>query len=60
MPLALGVGRAAASVLFGVSPADTLTLAAVVLIVGVLAVLATDIPAARASRLDAAEALRDS
>ena len=58
VPLALLLGRAASTLLFGISPTDGLTLAGVVLVVGALAVVATYIPSVRASRLDPISALR--
>jgi putative ABC transport system permease protein len=59
IPAALAFGRWAASLLFGVTPADPATLAAVTLAIGLVAVLATYIPAARASRLDPLRVLRE-
>ena len=58
VPLALVLGKAASTLLFGISPTDGLTLSGVVLVVGALAVLATFIPSVRASRLDPISALR--
>jgi putative ABC transport system permease protein len=58
VPLALLVGRSASTLLFGVSPVDGVTLAGVVATVGLLSVVATYIPSARASRLDPVAALR--
>jgi putative ABC transport system permease protein len=62
--VALGLGAAAAttrvmsSMLFGVNPMDPVTYAAVALGLGGTAVLASYIPARRASRIDPAVALR--
>jgi ABC-type antimicrobial peptide transport system permease subunit len=58
VPLALALGRSASTLLFGISPADPLTLVTVVVAIATLAVIATYIPSARASRLDPVEALR--
>jgi ABC-type antimicrobial peptide transport system permease subunit len=58
LPLALMLGRIASTLLFGVSPADAVTLCAVVAVIGTLAVLATYFPSVRASRLDPIIALR--
>ena len=51
-------GKAMASFLFGVSPADPLTFGAVTLILGAVALVAAYIPARRASRADPVETLR--
>lgn len=55
---ALGLGQVVRSLLFGVSPADGTTLAAVVLVMAGAVLLATGIPALRAARQDPMEALR--
>ena len=55
---ALGLTRFLASLLYGVRPADPLTLAAVLLLFGGIAVLACYIPAWRATRVDPLVALR--
>ncbi len=52
------ISRALASLLFGVSPNDPLTFVAVALLLLVVALLATWIPARRATRIDPLEALR--
>jgi hypothetical protein len=57
--LAFAVGRSLSGMLFGVSPSDPATLAAVVSIVIAVAALAAFLPALRASRIDPMEALRD-
>jgi ABC-type antimicrobial peptide transport system permease subunit len=54
----LVTGRVIASLLFGVSPSDPLTLAGVSALVLVVAVMASAIPAARAARTDPIRALR--
>jgi putative ABC transport system permease protein len=54
----LAVGRLVASLLFGVSPRDPVTYAAVLLVLLAVALLACWIPARRASAVDPAEALR--
>lgn len=62
--LALGVvaalllNRLISGLLYGVSPADPLTLAAVCAILGGVALIATWLPARRATRVDPAEVLR--
>jgi putative ABC transport system permease protein len=62
--LVLGLGAAAggarvlASQLFGVTPSDPVTFAAVPLVLGAVAALACYLPARRASRLDPLVALR--
>jgi ABC-type antimicrobial peptide transport system permease subunit len=62
--LALGVAgalactRLIASQLFGVGPADPLTLAAVVLLIGATTLVATFLPARRAAHVDPIRALR--
>ncbi|MDE3136483.1 MAG: ABC transporter permease [Acidobacteriota bacterium] len=55
---ALAVTRLMTSLLYGVSPSDPLTLAAVVLVIAVATLLACYIPARRAMRLDPTVALR--
>jgi len=55
---ALALGRVVASLLFGVSPYDAVTLAAGSVIFLVVAALATVIPARRASAIPPAVALR--
>lgn len=55
---AIGLGRFLDSMLYGVEAADPLTLAAVVLLVGVFSAIATLVPASRAARIDPAVALR--
>lgn len=55
---ALLAGRAASSQLFGVSSADPLTLVAVLLFLGSVALLACYLPARRAARTDPMTALR--
>lgn len=55
---ALGVTRAMRSVLFGVSPTDPVTFVAVPAILAAAALLASWLPAARASRTDPASTLR--
>jgi putative ABC transport system permease protein len=62
----LAVGTAAAfaltrflrALLYGVEPADPLTFASVAMLLGVIAIVAGYIPARRATRVDAIEALR--
>jgi putative ABC transport system permease protein len=56
---ALGLSRLIASLLFGVEPTDTSTVVAVILTISVMAVMASWLPAWRASRLDPNVALRE-
>ena len=56
---AFGLTRAMRSLVFGVSPTDVATYAAVTLLLLVTALLATWVPARRAARVDPARALRD-
>ena len=56
--LALFAGRAAASMLFGLKPYDAGTLTFAVLLLALIAVLASLLPALKASRLDPVAALR--
>ncbi|MDB4878104.1 MAG: permease [Gemmatimonadetes bacterium] len=55
---ALALGRFAATMLYGVRPSDPLTYASVALVLAVVAVCATIVPARRATRVDPALALR--
>jgi putative ABC transport system permease protein len=56
--LALGVTRFLASLLFGVTPTDATTFAAMALFFGAVALFACWVPARRAARLDPTVALR--
>lgn len=56
---AIAGGRLLGRVLFEIRPADPVTLATVVLVLGSVALVAGWLPAARASRVDPASALRD-
>jgi predicted permease len=58
VPVALAGGRLISSLLFGVSPADPLTLVIATLLLTAVAALASWVPAHRASRMDAMTALR--
>jgi putative ABC transport system permease protein len=58
LALVISGGRLLRSLLFEVGPTDPLTLGATVAVVGAFAVLASWIPARRASRVNPAEALR--
>jgi len=55
---AVGVTRLMSTLLFGVSPLDPVTYAAVSIVLGAVALLASYLPARRASNVDPAEALR--
>jgi ABC-type antimicrobial peptide transport system permease subunit len=55
---ALLLGRVLAGLLFGVRPADPLTLAAVALLLGATGLLAALVPARRAAAVDPVTALR--
>jgi len=55
---ALGLSRVLASLLFGVTPTDGLTFGSIALLLIIISVLATYVPARRAARLDPVEALR--
>ena len=54
----IGVGYAMGSMLFGTSPADPATMAGIVALLSVVAVIATALPAWRAARIDPVVALR--
>ena len=57
--LALWVGRVAASLFYGLTPRDPLTLTGAVVLLAAVALLASCGPARRASKLDPMDALRD-
>ena len=58
VPLGIAASRPLASQLYDVQPGDPLTLAAVALVLGVVALVATLRPAQRASRIDPIALLR--
>jgi ABC-type antimicrobial peptide transport system permease subunit len=55
---AFGVSRAMASMLYGVSASDPMTYAGVAAVLGAIAVVASWLPARRATRVDPIVALR--
>jgi ABC-type antimicrobial peptide transport system permease subunit len=57
--LAAAAARATASLLFGLQPGDPATLAAAVAVLGAVGVLASYLPARRASRLEPTVVLRE-
>jgi ABC-type antimicrobial peptide transport system permease subunit len=57
--LAVAAGRAASALLYGLTPADPVAMAQAVAVLLTVAVLATYVPAARASRIDPMRALRE-
>jgi ABC-type antimicrobial peptide transport system permease subunit len=58
VPVALGLGQLVASLLFGVTPTDPVTLAGAALVLWGVTLAAGYVPALRASRLDPVAALR--
>jgi putative ABC transport system permease protein len=58
LPVAYGLSRLLRSLLFGVSPADPLTIAAAVLLIATVALIAALVPARRAASVNPTEALR--
>ncbi len=58
LALALGVTRALTGILYGVAPTDPATFAAVPLLLGAVALVASWLPVRRAARVDPATALR--
>jgi ABC-type antimicrobial peptide transport system permease subunit len=56
---AWGLGRALESQLYEIRPLDPAVLGAVVLLLGLVALVACVVPASRASRLDPVRALND-
>jgi putative ABC transport system permease protein len=57
--MSVAAARAAATLLFGLTPGDPATLATAAAGLGLVAMLASYLPAARASRLEPTEALRE-
>jgi predicted permease len=58
LPVAFGLSRLVKSQLYGVSPADPLTIAGAVVLIGIVALAAALIPASRAASVNPTEALR--
>jgi putative ABC transport system permease protein len=58
LPCAVLLGRTLRSQLFGVSAADPWTVAGVILLMGLIGLFATLIPARRAASIDPVQALR--
>jgi ABC-type antimicrobial peptide transport system permease subunit len=58
IPVAYGMGSLIRSQLFGVTPADPVSLAAAVVLVAVVALVAALVPARRAAQVNPIEALR--
>ncbi len=58
VPLALALARSLASLLYGVTPGDPLTISAAAVLLLVVAAAASYLPARRASRVDPLVALR--
>lgn len=56
--LALGTTRVLEGLLFGVEPGEPVVLGGAAVLLGIVAVVASWIPARRAARIDPAEALR--
>jgi ABC-type antimicrobial peptide transport system permease subunit len=59
LALALAVTRLMSSLLFGITPTDVATFAGSALLLAIIAVAASLVPALRASRVDPLVALRD-
>ena len=55
---AIGVARALRELLYGVTPIDGVTIASVIILIAVVALVAVSRPAWRASRVDPVTALR--
>ena len=58
LPVAFGLARLLRSQIFGVSPADPLTLVAAILVIAATALVAALVPARRAAAVDPTTALR--
>jgi ABC-type antimicrobial peptide transport system permease subunit len=56
---ATAVGRVLASLLWGVSPSDPITILALISGIGILALVASFVPAMRMGRMDPARVLRE-
>jgi putative ABC transport system permease protein len=56
---ALAITRVMRSMLIGVNPADPVTFTAIIVLFGIVAVIASSIPARRAARLDPMNAIRE-
>jgi predicted permease len=58
LPIAFGLGRATASVLYGITPSDPATFLAIPLLLALVGLAASLVPARRAARVDPMVALR--
>ena len=56
---ALALGRGLSKLIYGVTPADPWTLAAVAIVLSLVALAACTVPALRAARIDPLRALRE-
>jgi ABC-type antimicrobial peptide transport system permease subunit len=59
LAVAVWAGRAAASLVYGMKPGDPLTLGTAVVLLALVALAASYLPASRASRLQPMDALRE-
>jgi putative ABC transport system permease protein len=59
IPVAFGMGRGLGSLLYGVTPTDPATFIGIPLLLGAVALLASMVPARRATRVEPIVALRN-